>query len=80
MIEKSRVPIAESKRIDLKHNQLDSDVDNNQNEDNHQKSKVKSNKDFDMELYDDRPFYSLLLKVLVIHNIKIYSILYSLSS
>jgi hypothetical protein len=57
VIEKSRMPIQDSKRRRLSiSTEMDeqSNVEDNEGEEGH---------GYDLEVYDDRPFYSLLLKV-----------------
>lgn len=59
IIEKSRIPLEESKRRKI----LPEERNKNENDDSIREA---GEKEYDPEVYDDRPFYSLLLKVFLL--------------
>ena len=75
VVEKSRCPLTESQRIDKDSSHIDEDRDEDEDEGDRngeedgkedmeeERDKRKPSKAFDLEVYDDRNFYSLLLKV-----------------
>ena len=62
-IEKSRIPWTESTRINKKDDISDNDGDGDDNDNSRANNTEKSLPSFDEEIFDDRQFYSLLLKV-----------------
>lgn len=71
VVEKSRFPLSESQRVDKSSLPIDGhSVDDDENEDGEEeeedmevRDRGKQSKAFDLEVYDDRNFYSQLLKV-----------------
>ncbi len=73
VVEKSRCPLTESQRIDKDSSHIEEDRDEDEDEVagdgdgeedmEEERDKRKPSKAFDLEVYDDRNFYSLLLKV-----------------
>ena len=69
VIEKSRMPEQESQRLTISgsRKQYAMDHEGEEEDDDFNADKLpedrKSNKTYDMEVYDDRSFYSMLLKV-----------------
>ena len=72
VIEKSRIPLSESCRVDkinmksaVGEENADTDHDEEEIEMERATKKQKTSKEFDLEVYDDRNFYAHLLKVTI---------------